>query len=145
MLEAAVIAASELPFSPQVVGVTVLTSLSEQSWRQATGSQWSPSEAVEQMAKEGYAAGIRAFVCSPQEISIIRGLFGSDVKIITPGVRPVWAEKGDQVRILTPAKAIAAGADALVIGRPILSPPTSIGLPADALRAIKDQIMKELV
>lgn len=145
MLESAVTAASELSFCPQVVGVTVLTSLSELSWKRATGSQWSPSKAVEHMVREGYAAGIRVFVCSPQEIRIIRGIFGDDVTVITPGVRPVWYNKGDQERVHTPAEAIKAGADALVIGRPIISPPEAIGKPVEAFREIKDQIIKELV
>ena len=144
MMESAVSAASELPFHLQIVGVTILTSLSIRSWKKATGSQWAPPEAVEHMAKEGYAAGIKAFVCSPQEIGIIRGLFGDDVKVITPGIRPTWSDKGDQVRIQTPSQAIKAGADALVIGRPIISPPEPIGAPIEAFKIIKNQIIKEI-
>jgi orotidine-5'-phosphate decarboxylase len=76
---------------------------------------------VPQLAGVGADCGIGGIVCSPLEIGTVRAAVGPDVKIVTPGVRPAGADLGDQKRVLTPAAAIAAGADYLVIGRPILA------------------------
>jgi len=67
----------------------------------------------------GLVSGLTSFVCSPFEIEPIRKRFGTDVILVTPGIRPQWAAKGDQKRVFTPKMAVDAGSDYLVIGRPI--------------------------
>lgn len=116
MIRAAVDAASDCT----VLGVTVLTSSTAETLA-AVGIDREPAEWVPQLAKVGAECGIGGIVCSPLEISAVRAVVGPAVKIVTPGVRPAGADAGDQKRILTPAEAIAAGADFLVIGRPILA------------------------
>lgn len=114
-----------------VLGVTVLTSSTAETLA-ATGIDRSPDEWVPGLAALGAREGIGGIVCSPLEIGAVRAAAGPDVKIVTPGVRPAGADPGDQKRILTPAQALAAGADYLVVGRPILAAPSR----ADAFAAI---------
>jgi orotidine-5'-phosphate decarboxylase len=78
-----------------------------------------PKEQVLRLAGLASAAGIGGIVCSPLEVTAIRDSLGSDLRIVTPGVRPTWAAAGDQKRVMTPAEAVKAGSDWLVIGRPI--------------------------
>ena len=85
-------------------------------------------------------AGLDGVVASPQEIVNIREACGSDFLIVTPGVRPLWAAAGDQKRVMTPGEAVKAGADYLVIGRPITNPPPEIGTPAQAVKKILEEI-----
>lgn len=101
-----------------VLGVTVLTSSTEKTLR-ATGVERDVTAQVLSLAGLAAEAKIGGVVASPQEISAIRKHHGGDLKIVTPGVRPVWAEANDQKRIMTPREALDAGADWLVIGRPI--------------------------
>ncbi|PJE57981.1 MAG: hypothetical protein COU81_03075 [Candidatus Portnoybacteria bacterium CG10_big_fil_rev_8_21_14_0_10_36_7] len=89
------------------------------------------------MAQE---CGLDGVVASPGEIKAIRRCCGLEFKIITPGIRPEWAEVGDQKRFATPAEAIKAGVDYLVIGRPITNPPANIGGPVGAVRKILEEI-----
>jgi len=77
-------------------------------------------------------------IASPHELKPLRHRFGSIFTIVTPGVRPIWAEAGDQKRVMTPADAIQAGADYLVIGRPIAAAPN----PKDALERIVEEIAR---
>lgn len=114
MVKAAVEAVPET----HIVAVTMLTSLSQ---AQLTAMKWAGSaqEIVTTLAVQSVAAGARAIVCSPQEVAAVRAAVGTDVTLITPGVRPAGADAGDQQRIATPQQAIADGADILVIGRPI--------------------------
>lgn len=101
-----------------VLGVTVLTSSNRDTLREiAVESE--VADQVLRLAKLGVDAGLRGVVASPQEITLLRGAFGDHLTIVTPGVRPTWAEANDQQRVMTPAEAIKAGADYLVIGRPI--------------------------
>jgi orotidine-5'-phosphate decarboxylase len=103
--------------TPGILGVTVLTSLSEEDLR-ADGVMGTMREAVVRRAKLAERAGARGIVCSPQEVADVRAT--SDVlALVVPGVRPAGAALGDQKRVATPASAIAAGADYLVVGRPI--------------------------
>ncbi len=102
-----------------VLGVTVLTSSTAETLA-ATGVPHSPDELAPRLARLGVENGIRGIVCSPREIAAIRQCAGADLKIVTPGVRPAGAGLGDQKRVMTPRDAVAAGADWLVIGRPIL-------------------------
>ncbi len=83
------------------------------------GATESVADVVQRWALIAIDAGARALVCSPQEVAALRAVVPADITLITPGVRPTGADAGDQRRIATPASALAAGADLLVIGRPI--------------------------
>ncbi len=131
MLRAAGTAASDL----LLLGVSVLTSSDETSLRE-TGVQGTVNDQVMRLAGLGVDSGLRGVVASPQEIRALRARFGTSLTIVTPGVRPDWAGADDQRRILTPAQAMEAGADYLVIGRPITAQPD----PAAAARRIIDEI-----
>jgi orotidine-5'-phosphate decarboxylase len=110
-------AVDELP-ATRVTAVTVLTSLSEQDL--ADVGLLGPSiDAARRLAALAVGAGARAIVCSPQEVAAVRAEVGAGIVLITPGVRPAGAALGDQSRVATPERAIADGADLLVIGRPI--------------------------
>ena len=102
----------------QVTAVTILTSLSQ---GQLDDMLWTSSaqDIVRRLAANAVGAGARAIVCSPQEVAAVRAEVGEGITLITPGVRPVGADAGDQQRIATPQQALADGADLLVIGRPI--------------------------
>lgn len=114
MVRAAVEAAPEV----DIAAVTVLTSLDAADLA-AIGLAGPPAEAARRLAVLAVAAGARALVCSPHEVALIRSEVGSDIVIITAGVRPAGSGSQDQVRVATPQEALAAGADLLVIGRPI--------------------------
>ena len=103
---------------PLVLGVTVLTSMDESDLAEL-GIQKTPAEQVHHLAKLATTAGLRGLVCSPQEIAPLRELLPAEVQLVTPGIRPAGSASGDQKRVMTPADAINAGADWLVIGRPI--------------------------
>jgi orotidine-5'-phosphate decarboxylase len=133
MIAAAVTGAGSDP--ALILGVTVLTSSSRETL-QEVGVHGALEDEVLRLAKLGVENGIRGVVASPQEISLLRQIFGKGLTIVTPGVRPEWAAANDQQRTLTPAAAIAAGADYLVIGRPI----TAHANPAEAAQKIADEI-----
>jgi len=133
MIAAAVAGAGTDP--ALILGVTVLTSSSRETL-QEVGVTGAVEDEVLRLAKLGVENGIRGVVASPQEISLLRQIFGKELKIVTPGVRPEWAAANDQQRTLTPHAAIAAGADYLVIGRPI----SAHANPAEAARRIADEI-----
>jgi orotidine-5'-phosphate decarboxylase len=130
MLEAAVDAVEKIERAPLLLAVTVLTSMDPDQLA-AIGIDRSPAQQVQQLAATAHAAGIRGFVCSPQEAGHLRNYFPS-ATLVVPGIRPVGAEVGDQKRVASPGGAIAAGADYLVIGRPI----TRAADPVQAVRAI---------
>lgn len=115
---AMIAAAADVLPDTRVTAVTILTSLAADDLDRL-GIVGPPEEAVRRLAILAVAAGARALVCSPQEVSLVRAAVPSDVVLITPGVRPAGADLQDQMRVATPAAAIAAGADLLVIGRPI--------------------------
>jgi len=104
---------------PLLLAVTVLTSISQDAFNNEIGINGPIEQQVTKWAALAKQAGIDGVVCSPWEISAIRQNCGDDLLIITPGVRPAWAAKGDQERIMTPKEAIARGASYLVVGRPI--------------------------
>ena len=114
-----------------VAAVTVLTSL-DAATLELLGIAGPPQEAAVRLALLAVGAGARAVVCSPAEVAAVRAAVGADVLLITPGVRPAGAALGDQVRVATPEQAIAAGADLLVVGRPV----TAAADPAAAAAAI---------
>jgi len=115
MIEAAVQAA---PPEMLLLGVTVLTSSNDETLRE-TGVFANVEEQVLRLAKLGVESGLRGFVASPHELPALRRAHGSEIKIVTPGIRPAGTAPNDQKRALTPAEALRAGADYLVIGRPI--------------------------
>lgn len=106
----------------KIAAVTILTSLSEAELS-AIGLVGPTDAAALRLAELAVSAGARALVCSPHEVRAIRDIVGPDITLITPGVRPATAAVGDQARVATPAQALAAGADLLVIGRPITGQP----------------------
>jgi orotidine-5'-phosphate decarboxylase len=105
-----------------ILGVTVLTSANEQTLRE-TGISESIDKQVLRLARLGVENGVDGIVTSPHEIKALRVEVGDEVMIVVPGVRPSWSEAGDQKRVMTPREAIDAGADYLVIGRPITAHP----------------------
>jgi orotidine-5'-phosphate decarboxylase len=127
MMRAAVEASREaahkggLP-TPIVLGVTVLTSLQEKDLRSVGITQPVEKEVV-QLAVLAQQTGLDGVVASPLEITPLRKACGEDLVIVTPGVRPEKGQRHDQARVMTPAEAIKAGADYLVIGRPIKEAP----------------------
>ncbi len=105
-----------------IAGVTVLTSLGAGDL-ESIGMRGPVPDAVRRLSVLAVSAGARALVCSPREVAAVRSEVGSDIKLITPGVRPAGADRNDQARVATPEEAMRAGADLLVIGRPITGAP----------------------
>jgi len=101
-----------------ILGVSVLTSATEQTLREI-GISDKVEDQVLRLAKLGVENGIDGIVASPQEIKTLRAAFGDQIKIVVQGIRPSWAEPGDQKRFATPRAALEAGADFIGIGRPI--------------------------
>lgn len=120
---------------PLLIAVTVLTSMEADDLREI-GLEVSPQEQVMRLARLTQASGLDGVVCSAQEAKMLKQELGVDFKLVTPGIRPASTEAGDQRRILTPAEAIAAGSDYLVIGRPI----TQAADPLGALVRIEQEI-----
>ncbi|TYP52484.1 orotidine-5'-phosphate decarboxylase [Thermosediminibacter litoriperuensis] len=110
------------PERPKILAVTVLTSLDDRDLREMNITESSAGQAV-RLAKLALAAGMDGVVTSPGEIEAIRNAVGKDFLIVTPGVRPPWAGTGDQKRVATPKEALKAGADYIVIGRPVTAAP----------------------
>ncbi len=120
---------------PLLLGVTVLTSMKAAELDEI-GMNPDVAAQVLRLAGLAKAAGMDGVVCSPQEIEIIRKEFGRELLVVTPGIRPAWAAAQDQKRIMTPAEAVAKGADYLVIGRPITGAPS----PAEAFLRIVEEL-----
>ena len=118
-----------------LLGVTVLTSATEQTLREI-GIADKVEDQVLRLAKLGVEAGIDGIVASPHEIKKLRAEFGNKIKIVVQGIRPTWAEPGDQKRFMTPREALEAGADYIGIGRPI----TAHRNPQEALGKILDEL-----
>jgi orotidine-5'-phosphate decarboxylase len=131
MLEAAVRAAGAM----RVLAVTVLTSLDENDLAEI-GAQGPVRELVVRRARLAIAAGCAGVVASPHEIAAVRAVAPPGFLIVTPGVRPTGAEAGDQKRVMTPREARAAGADLIVVGRPL----RDASDPARAARAVVDDL-----
>lgn len=135
--EAAKSKASQLGMEkPIILGVTILTSIDAPTLREVFNSDASLQEQIVHMARLAQRAGLDGVVASPQEIEPIRSACGDDFVIVTPGVRPEWASLDDQKRTMTPAEALTAGADYVVIGRPIRQSPE----PANALERIIQEV-----
>ena len=119
----------------RILGVTVLTSYDDSDLK-AAGYATSVKTLVAHRAEQARALGVDGLVCSPEEAASVRAITGVGMVLVTPGIRPAGAEAGDQKRIMTPAAAIMAGADYLVVGRPIVAAPDP--------RAAADAIVAEI-
>ena len=142
--------------SPLILGVTILTSLNYNDLvelgifkelnianpeeRAHIERETMENLVVRHLARLAQENGLDGVVASPKEIKSIREYCGPDFKIVTPGIRPLWANVDDQKRFTTPAEAIFAGADYLVIGRPITKPPKNIGSPANAANLFLEEV-----
>ena len=122
--------------APLLIAVTVLTSMEQDELQQA-GVPGSLQDQVLRLATLTQQAGLDGVVCSAREASLLKQHLGADFKLVTPGIRPVGSELGDQRRVLTPAEACAQGSDYLVIGRPI----TQAVDPAATLAAINQSLV----
>lgn len=126
----------------KILAVTVLTSLSDEDSKQIFGA--SSKSKVLEFAHMALEAGLDGIICSPWELMIIGGDKELDCLIkVAAGIRSEWADRNDQIRVMTPAEAIKAGADYLVIGRPITEPGNGM-TPLDAVRRINDEIAEAL-
>lgn len=135
MIAAAKAAASSVPNSPLILAVTLLTSLNEASIK-AIGMDRNPTDQVSLLAAMAVQAGADGLVCSPHEVAPLRQMLGPSVKLVVPGIRPSGSPIGDQARVMTPQEAVAAGADWIVVGRPI----TASGDPAASAAQIAADI-----
>ena len=125
----------EIP-RPLLLGVTVLTSIDEGNFQRDFDTKRKLTDQVAYLAESSQKAGLDGVVASPLEIEIVRRVCGERFLIVTPGVRPRWAAVGDQRRIRTPQEAIEAGADYIVVGRPI----TEADNPREAAKNILQEI-----
>lgn len=120
---------------PLMLAVTVLTSLDDDDLKQ-TGIAGAAIDQVRRLALLAKDCGLDGVVCSAREAAILRQDLGLDFKLVTPGIRPAWAEGFDQKRFMTPLKALAAGADYLIVGRPV----TAAADPMAAVARIVDEL-----
>ena len=123
----------------KILAVTVLTSYDDGDLH-AAGYRLGVSDLVEARAQQAQVLGVDGLVCSPEEAAALHKIVGHQMHLVTPGIRPAGSATGDQKRIMTPARAIAAGADYLVVGRPVLEAAD----PKAAADAIQAEIAKAL-
>jgi orotidine-5'-phosphate decarboxylase len=123
----------------KILAVTVLTSYDDGDL-DAAGFRLGVSDLVEARARQAQALGVDGLVCSPEEAASLRKVVGRQMHLVTPGIRPAGSSTDDQKRIMTPARAIAAGADYLVVGRPV----TGAADPRAAADAIVAEIAQAL-
>jgi orotidine-5'-phosphate decarboxylase len=141
MMKAAAEAAKEtagkynLP-APTVLAVTMLTSMDEKSMRKELKITRSLQREVAHLARLAQRAGMHGVVASPRELKMLRRAVRGEFVILTPGVRPAWADKDDQKRVMTPGEAVKAGADYIVVGRPVLK--------ASDRKAAVEKILEEI-
>ena len=119
----------------KILAVTVLTSYNEADVQEA-GYRHTIADLVAIRARQAKALGVDGIVCSPEEVAVLRAIVGDRMSLVTPGIRPAGSSSGDQKRIMTPARAIAAGADYLVVGRPV----TEAADPKAAAKSIQAEI-----
>jgi orotidine-5'-phosphate decarboxylase len=125
--------------SLKILAVTVLTSYDDGDLH-AAGYRLNVADLVEARAQQAQVLGVDGLVCSPEEAASVRKIVGHQMHLVTPGIRPAGSDVGDQKRIMTPARAISAGADYLVVGRPI----TGAADPKAAADAIQAEIAQAL-
>jgi orotidine-5'-phosphate decarboxylase len=135
MMETTRDALEALPQRPLLIAVTVLTSMSAEDLAELDLPE--PAVQVEKLARLTHDCGLDGVVCSAHEASLLKSICGADFNLITPGIRPAHSAANDQSRIMTPIEAVAAGADYLVIGRPI----TQSADPVEALLAINRSLL----
>jgi orotidine-5'-phosphate decarboxylase len=123
----------------KILAVTVLTSYDDNDLH-AAGYRLNVSDLVEARARQAQALGVDGLVSSPVEAAALRKIVGQQMNLVTPGIRPAGSATGDQKRIMTPARAIAAGADYLVVGRPVMEAAD----PKAAAEAIHTEIAQAL-
>lgn len=117
-------AMAPLEHPPKLLAITLLTSIGNRQLREELQQSLGVDDYVNAMAQLAQNACIDGAVCSPQEVAKLRQTCGPDFLLVTPGVRPLWSVQGDQQRVMTPSQAIAAGANYVVIGRPITADPS---------------------
>jgi orotidine-5'-phosphate decarboxylase len=139
MLHAAADAAAATKNAPQLLAVTVLTSMDKEQLA-AIGIETTAADQVLRLARMAIHSEVRGLVCSPEEVAILRRALGAEPRLVVPGIRPAGVAIGDQKRIASPADAIRAGASQLVVGRPI----TQATDPAKAAHAILNEIASAL-
>lgn len=132
-VDAAAVAGAE---KPMILAVTVLTSLNQDALK-STGVEGTAAEQVLRLARLATAAGADGLVCSPREVSLLRRELGPAVKLIVPGIRPAGSQAQDQARVMLPGEAIEAGADWIVVGRPITGHNNPAEAAADIARSIR--------
>jgi orotidine-5'-phosphate decarboxylase len=136
MLQAAAQAVAGVGSTMRLLAVTVLTSLDAQGLEEAIGSKLDVTAQVVRLASLAREVGLDGVVASPHEIGLLRAALGSSMPLVIPGIRPAWASADDQRRVMTPREAAVAGADYLVIGRPI----TAAADPVQATGRILDEL-----
>jgi len=135
MMDACVEKLSAFKQKPMLIGVTVLTSMQSEDLAEL-GLAVSPLEQVTKLASLASECGLDGVVCSSHEVRDLKAKFGEKFKLVTPGIRPTFAVKGDQRRVMTPREAVDVGSDYLVIGRPI----TQAEDPLKALELIHQEL-----
>ena len=115
-----------------LLGVTVLTSMGEKDLNEV-GVATAPAQQVVRLGQLAAGAGLRGLVCSPHEIAPLRAVLPPEVRLVTPGIRPRTASLDDQTRVMTPAEAAQAGANFIVVGRPIFKAPDPVAAARDIL------------
>lgn len=135
MMEAARDAVEQHETQPLLIAVTILTSLAQEDIAEV-GYQGTPEENVLRLAKLAESSGMDGVVCSPREVSTLRHAVSDQFRLVTPGIRPAGEGVDDQRRTMTPSQALRAGANYLVIGRPI----TGAADPMQALLTIESEI-----
>jgi orotidine-5'-phosphate decarboxylase len=138
MLEAAREAVDKAAHPPLLVAVTLLTSMTEADWVEVGGREGVERE-VALLASLARASGLNGVVCSPREVASLRASQGGGFVLVTPGIRPAAAQADDQRRTLTPAEAIAAGSDYLVVGRPVSAARDPVGILKALISEISDR------
>jgi orotidine-5'-phosphate decarboxylase len=129
-------AASAGPDHPLILAVTVLTSLTQNDLH-SIGIPATAAEQVLRLGRMAIESGADGLVCSPHEVAMLRQALGPTIKLIVPGIRPAGAATGDQARTMTPSEAVAAGADWIVVGRPITESANPAASAADIAATIQ--------
>lgn len=120
----------------RILAVTVLTSLDDRALRDEVGFPETARDAVRRLARMAVESGAHGVVASPHEAGDLRAVVGKDALVVTPGIRPAWASAGDQARFMAPREAAEAGADFIVVGRPILKSPN----PGEAVEHVLEEL-----
>lgn len=140
MLQAAANARKDYGPFPKLLAITLLTSIDDEILRHELGVERSVESHVVALAQLAQDSGIDGVIASPKEVCAIKAACGDSFLVVTPGVRPAWADTGDQQRWASPAAALEDGADYLVVGRPITAAPDAQGGPVAAAERIVNEL-----